>query len=610
MHRMQSSSRLGHRVKNSPQWHRHSARPAALGMAFLVVLSATAVPRHVGAVDRDVLSPSELDQIGLVQAWRRHLSVPAGASSIVDSKLYVHKTSPKQYVEVVGKSSEAGAGESEEGAESEKPAAENETGETEDGSGPATGAKVAKPPVYARYLLEIPDVPEEEESLTSTADGVPARSMLDRLTMSGQASFASSGLLDRKEAERRARNDIRRLKRRGIEAEISFHEVPTIRMYTLADDGTLECRDAETGEIVWLQRVGERYKGYSGFGVDDRFLTVVNGSELIKLDTPKGGIYDITRLKYIPTRGPQHCGDFAVVPSVGYRMVAYPLSNEHRDTLTETVYGDALSTPTLAIGSQKLAWGTSQEFVYLLEASGEPTMEFRLNTDGNVNGQLAAASGDRFFFGSDHGQIYGLRATRTGEVMWTRPTGDPIHEAPIVFDDRVLFLSTKGNLMCVDAATGADSWDHLARGISLVIGVIGDRIYARARSGSMVVLDGTNGKLLHQIFGVRPQIRETNIASDRLYLIDKQGSIQCLREPDAVMPTLTVSAEPAATAEEQKKEEKPKTKPTDGGDDDGPFGGGDDPFGGGADPFGGGGDPFGGGGDPFGGGGGDDPFGG
>ncbi len=599
-------------------------------LAGLLVVVASPLSQRAGAAERDVMSHTELNQIGLVQAWRRHLSVPVGTQSIVDHKLYVHKTSPKQYVEVVGKAASTTSEKTEKPAAPEKSDGANKsTDEATDESTAKATDEAEKPdessspdaneqtpsddqsqtasaetPVYARYLLEIPHVPEDAKSLTSTTGETPRMSMLDRMTMSGKASFASSGLLDRAEAERRARNDIRRLKRRGIEAEIQFREVPTIRMYTLADDGTMESRDAETGEIVWLQRVGQRNKGYSGFGVDDQFLTIVNGSELIKLDTSNGGMYGVTQLELTPTRGPQHCGDFAVVPSVGYRMVAYPLSNESRDTLTETVYGDALSSPTLAIGSQKLAWGTSQQFVYVLEASGEPTMDFRLNTDGNVNGKLAAASGNRFYFGSDAGQIYGLRATRTGDVMWTRPTGEPFHDAPVVFDDRVLFHSTDGSLICVDAATGADCWDRAARGVALVIGVIGDRIYVRTLSGTMKVLNTVDGKIVHQLSGVRPHIWATNIVSDRLYLLDKHGTIQCLRRPEAEMPTLTVTTQPVP-AEETSDQDAKKSEPK---SNDGPKT--DDPFGDGADPFGGGADPFGGGGDPFGGGGGDDPFGG
>ncbi len=570
----------------------HQAIPASRTLAQ--VLSIFAVGLAIGiagpsptssAAEREVMSPNEIEQIGMVQVWRRHLSVPAGAQSIVDHAMHVRGKSPKQYVEVVSP------------AAAVQPAAAkpNRKDSSDDKSSASIAAKAPKQTVYARYLLEVPDPPEGETSLTSTAPSSDV-SMLDQLSLGGKVSFASSGLLDRAEAERLSRNDIRRLKRRGIDAGIQTREVPVIHMLTLSDDGTVECRDAETGEIVWLRRVGDRVRGYSGLGVDDSFVSVINGGDLIVLDAINGEELSSERLRYIPTGGPRHCGGYAIVPSAGDRMVAYPLENEFRDVFARIVNGGCLAPPSLAIGSERIAWGSSGGFVYVMEASGEPTIDFRLDTDGIVGSAPAAAAGDRFFFGAASGQIYGLRATRVGDVLWTRPTGDPIFDPAVVFEDRVLFRSTYGNLMCVDAATGLDVWSRYVGGIAEVISVIDDHIFAKTLGGSMVLLNTTDGEIAHQLLGINPRVLQTNIASDRLYLVDKMGSIQCLRRPDAEMPTLTVAIEKVPEEEQKDANKKKDKKPaSDEPSETDPFGGG------GADPFGGGGaDPFGGGAaDPF-----------
>jgi len=573
------------------------ATATLVGFSLMLLIGVGSIVDSGGAnaFEREVIAPNELERIGLVQAWRRHLNVPTGVESIVDHNMHVHTDSPKQYVEVVsvapkGEKKDAGGA----GGDANAEAVEALSLEKTESTAP-------KRTLYARYLLEVPDAPEGATALTSTIPLSGAESMLDRMTFGGRASFASSGLLDRAEAERRARNDIRRLKRRGIEAEIRSRDVPLIRMYTLGDDGTLECRDAETGEIVWLRRVGNRARGYSGLGVDNRFLTVVNGGELIKLDVTTGSEFGVDRLRYVPTRGPRHCGGFVVIPSVGHRIVAYPLDDIHRDIHAEIVIGGSLATPTLAMGSEKIAWGTSGEYVYLMEESGEPSIQFRLGTDGIVGGAPAAASGSRFFFGSAAGQIYGLRATRSGEVMWTRPTGDPIFDSPIVFGEQVLFRSAYGNLICVDAATGANVWKESRGGIAQIMAVIEDQIYAASLTGTMVILNTEDGSIAHELPGVRPRVLMPNIVSDRLYLVDKMGTLQCLRRPDADMPTLPVSEE--QTIEEEEADKEAEKKPLTPEPKDNPFGGGGDPFGGGGDPFGGGGDPFGpaaGGDDPFG----------
>lgn len=568
--------------------HRHLT--LVLTICSLGWVSVAGMPVHA---EHSLLSPNELQQIDMEEAWQRQLSVPAAKQSIVDHKIFVHSDSTKQYVEVVGK------------AKSPDPKKAS-----------ANGAASPLGVIYARYLLEViePDAGDDSTTLTRAAH----RSSVGMMSSDhrrigglgkaafGRGEFASSGLLDRAEAERLARNDIRRLKRRGIDAEIKSREVRRVRLYTLCDDGTIECRDAETGELVWLRRVGTPNSGYGGMGMSDDFLTVVNGGEMIRLDTHNGQVFGTDQLRYVPLRGVRHCGDHAIVPSIGNRIIAYPLDNPHRDIFQEMVSGDALAMPAKAIGSNKVAWGSANGFVYVMEVSGEPSIQFRLNTDGIVNGAPAAAPGDRFFFGSEAGQIYGLRATRTGLVLWSQPTGDPIYDSPYFFEEKVLFRSTYGNLFCVDAANGMGIWDHQVGSIAQVISVLDGRIFARTLSGSMVVIDLKSGAVVHRLDSVSPMVLQTNIETDRIYLVNSQGTIQCIRPPGKDMPTIASQTEEKQGEEEDSGKDQKKAKPTSPTSD--PFGAGAaDPFGagGGADPF----APAGGGAaDPFAPAGGSDPF--
>lgn len=553
-----------------------------------------------------LLSPSEIQQINMEQAWQRQLSVPAARQSIIDHKIFVHTDSTKQYVEVVGK------------AKSADKAGPDKAGSENPG---VDGVASPEGVIYARYLLEVtePDAGGDSTSLTGASLTGGSRRSLEGMMSSdhrrigglgkaafGRGEFASSGLLDRAEAERLARNDIRRLKRRGIDAEIKSREVRRVRLYTLCNDGTIECRDAETGELVWLRRIGTPGRGYGGMGMSDDFLTVVNGGEMIRLDTHNGEVFGTDELRYVPLRGVRHCGDYAIVPSIGNRIIAYPLHDPHRDIFQEMVSGDALAMPVNAIGSNKVAWGSANGYVYVMEVSGEPAVQFRLDTDGIVNGAPAAAPGERFFFGSEAGQIYGLRATRTGVVLWSQPTGDPIYDSPYFFDEKVLFRSTYGNLFCVDAATGVGVWDQPVGSIGQVISVLDGRIFARTLSRSMVVIDLKSGSVLHRLDSVNPMVLQANVQTDRIYLVDDGGTIQCIRPPGKDIPTIAVQAEEkqeeAADSDKDPKKARPSIPAND------PFGaGGADPFGAGgaADPF----APAGGGAaDPFAPAGGSDPF--
>ena len=141
----------------------------------------------------DMMPGHVASRLGLTEAWKRYVAVPAGAQSIADQQIVVHAANPREYVEITVP----------------EPAGTD-------------GAADGEP--KTRVLVRIPT---------------------DRVGVDGQE-------IGKQEAERLAANQIRRLKRRGIDATMSSQTVPRIHLYTLANDGALECRDAETGDPIWL----------------------------------------------------------------------------------------------------------------------------------------------------------------------------------------------------------------------------------------------------------------------------------------------------------------------------------------------------------------------
>ena len=535
----------------------------------------------------ELMTPDAMSRLGLAQAWARPVHVPAGAQSIRDQQLFVHEQTPHEYVII-------------------------------------TAAKAA--PLASAAANQAPAKPaatSEPETVTL------ARIPTDRIGINGAP-------IGRAEAERLANNEIRRLKRRGVDAKMDRITSPRINLYTIGSDGLLECRNAETGEPIWIQRVGKPSLPFSDLGVNEKYVTVVNGGNLIQVDAENGEIIREVQTQGAPAFGALNSGDFAVVPLIGGGVEGYSLYDPERVPFRERVSGTTLAMPTKAPNSSKTAWGTSKGFVYVMELQGKPTVQFRLNTDGIVSGRIAAASGNRFFFGSETGQVYGLKATRLGEVLWSQPFAEPFYNRPLVFEDQVLIRSSYGNLFSLSVENGLQTWNGPMPNIGELLGVLDNRIYATSMSGGLVVLDVKTGKKLATFNNIRPEYFIVNDLTDRLYLVSNDGDVQCIRSEGANLPTLVSHTEPKKNTKTATPETDPTQLPaqTAGNDPFGaakkdPFnagGGNEDPFGGGgggnADPFGGGGggnaDPFGGGGggnaDPFGGGGGDggmaDPFGG
>lgn len=496
------------------------------------------------SIAQDLMPPQIARQLGLTQVWLRPINAPSGAQSVGDLRLYVHQVDPLEYIEIV---------------------------QVVDKEAKADKSSTAKARVFGR--IEIGSVGKDTPE-------------------AGRA-----------EAMRLAGNETRRLKRRGINAELQTRKVPRVNLYSVASNGMLESRDAETGVIHWTVQLGDRRLPFQAIGVDDEYLSVINGDKLIQVDVKTGEVMGSIQTRGTPTFGAINAGDFAMIPMIGGSVEGYPLRDQTRDPFLRTTSGSALAMPTKSPDSSLVAWATDRGYVFVAESSGEPSVLFRLKTDGIVSGRIASAPGNRFFFGSENGQVYGLRATRTGEVLWSQSFGEPFYNEPLVVGNQVLISSAYGNLVSFDAQTGLPNWNRPIPNVGKLIGAFGDRLYVTMLSGSLGVIDLATGERVGVFHEVHPDRLLVNKQTDRLYLVSRRGEIQCLRPEGADLPTFNLAADIGTEAPEESKEEKSQSKspfdvggdqPDDAGDDD-PFGSDD---GAGADPFGEDGGDFGGE-DPF-----------
>lgn len=508
----------------------------------------------------DLLSPVAAERLGIVESWHRQLGTVGGASSIVDLRVWTQRNKEREYIEIV----------------------------------PADEA--GKPIEDAQVLRRI------------------ATDMKD-----------SSGLaIGKPEAERQARLDLLKLKRRGINAVTRSKVVKQVRLYMLGNDGGLAAYDAETGESLWSIRIGVPNLGYGTLGVSDRYVTVINGTTMYRviaderqLDNsiaPGGRPIEPVRLDSIPVIGAVNTDSFVVVPNTRNGIECYSYEPETGEPSFEMFAGQALAIPTRFPTSTKIGWTTDRGFFYLMETAGEPTTLFRLQTDGNADGGATPASGDRFFFASSGGRVYGVRGTRTGEVLWSRSFGEPFYQPPFVTQENVLLASSYGNLYSLSAKDGSPQWSAPATGIDAVFAHAGDYYFGRTTSGLLTILTPDSGQQVSVAGDIFIDRIVVNPETDRVYLVSNGGLVQCLRPAASELPVFyRDAAEPTAETQESEAEAKPEAstnpfgvaEPADPAAADpmaDPFGAGEpavDPFGAGADPFGGGGDPFGGGGDPF-----------
>ena len=515
------------------------------GLACLVAFSCS-----TGRA-KDMLSPYEAERIGMVESWHRQVGAIGGAEAIVDIQVWVQKSIQREYIEVFTKDAASGG-------------------------------------------------------------SVTERISLTQKNLSGRP-------IGKPEAERMAKMSILKLKRRGIDADFRSIKIDEVRLYSLTADGNLSAIDAETGEQIWAVRLGRPERGYSTLGINDNYVTVLNGSSMYQVSAmevetidaaglrtvvPAGRPSQAMQIEGVPLHGAINSGLYALITTTRKGMESYLLGQPTIEPGFEMFSGKATTKPVTFPNSNRVMWPTDSGYAYSVDTSGEPAALFRIALDGNVEGGVAAASNNRFFFGSTGGRVYAVDATEDGKVMWNQSLGEPFYRTPFVAGDKVLLTSGYGSLHCLNIDNGNPVWAAPATDVDQIFAHVGDQLVGRGREHQLVLIDEPTGNINARLNSVVVEKVVINQDTDRCYLVSKGGMVQCLRSRDTELPVFFRIINPPGTAPAEASEaEKPSTtaQPTTPAAD--PFGAGTgegmpvtDPFGGdagapAADPFGA--DPFG-----------------
>jgi hypothetical protein len=272
-------------------------------------------------------------------------------------------------------------------------------------------------------------------------------------------------------------------------------------------------------------------------------------------------------------------------------METYLLGQPTIEPGFEMFSGKATTKPATFPNSDRVMWPTDSGYIYVVETTEQPSALFRLAIDGNVEGGVAAASNNRFFFGSTGGRVYAVNATRLGEVLWNQSLGEPFYRTPFVTGDKVLLTSGYGSLHCLNAQNGNPIWQQPATDVDQVFAHVGEQLVGRDREHQLVLVDEATGNINVRMNSVFIEKVVINQDTDRCYLVGAGGMVQCLRPSDTELPVfLRAIAPPGTEAEEPTNTEPPAAgQPTTPAAD--PFGAGTEPAAPAADPFGA--DPFG-----------------
>jgi outer membrane protein assembly factor BamB len=311
------------------------------------------------------------------------------------------------------------------------------------------------------------------------------------------------------------------------------------RLTVLTSAGIVQEFNALTGETLWIATIGNPNYPSLGPAANDKFVALVNGSTLFVLDRADGRPVIMRPVGGAPGAAPALTEKYVFVPLVNGRIEGYPLGEQ---TLTPWYYqsfGRAMVAPLAT--DDIFVWTTDSGHLYVGYVEEDPGVRFRLETGSEI---IAPPSYRKpfIFAASVFGDMFAMHES-TGARHWKYATGFTVSRAPAAIENRVFVTSVEPALHCVDAKTGLGLWE--APGVAQFAAASRNRVYGVDDFGSLVVLDATTGANVGRLRGDGSTNALVNDQTDRLYLVSREGTVQCLHEIGAKQPLYHVAPEPA-----------------------------------------------------------------
>lgn len=370
---------------------------------------------------------------------------------------------------------------------------------------------------------------------------------------------------------------------RGVQ-RVAGAELQDGVLYVLSSAGTIQAFDAETGQNLWTNRLGDPMQpatgpsirrtakelAEGGVSVTTRCAIVV-GSTVHVLDAANGVEIESHKIHGSTDSAPVLGDDYVYVSALGGRLIGYPIDSPRAVNFRVASPGQLYATPLLA--SDRVIWTTAKGEVYGASAeTGRPA--YRFNASSPVVGTPASVDGN-LYFANRAGVVYAMSAERA-RPLWRTSVGTDVSR-PVVGVADTVFVPADGPTL---HAFSRESGDHLwiVDGPSEVVSVSPERVYAVTPYGALAVLDRKTGRPLASWPASGELTPVTNTQTDRLYFVSETGLIQCFREADLAEPVyhdgVPIEAEaPAKAAEDAPAGDQPAA-PAD--EPAGDFG--DDPF--------------------------------
>lgn len=316
-------------------------------------------------------------------------------------------------------------------------------------------------------------------------------------------------------------------------------------LFAVTSSGLIHAFNAETGETLWTAQPGPLDQPAYGPAVNDKYVATISGGVLYVLDRTSGKFVWSRPLGSAPAGAPALSDEMAFVTFLDGRVEGYHLKSPEKFPWYSQSVGRIFHSPT-ASGSV-VTWPTSRGYLYVGQANGLPRVLYRIETDAPATAPPTEA-GQFLYVTAADGHVYCFNSL-TGNEVWRYSMGFKAPGRPAAVGDRIYVASDEPMLHALNAKTGELLW--AAPGVTKFAAQGLKNVYGLDKFGRLLIFDKETGRYVGTLPGAKYDV-VFNEDSDRLYLVNDRGLVQCLHEVGADEPTL-FNAKPV----EEKKEAAP-----------------------------------------------------
>jgi len=322
----------------------------------------------------------------------------------------------------------------------------------------------------------------------------------------------------------------------------------------LSKAGMVTLFDAETGQKMWVTRVGRGTQATFMPVMNDTQVLIVSGMTLYSLDRARGGIEWQIKLPQMPSTGPSADDDQIYIGALDGSVYAFDLrriSELYQErllpdySLSTRVWrykaGKKITSPPVRYG-RAVSFASLDKSLYTVSANSRNLL-FQFETDAPISAPLVIYK-DYVFLASEDFNFYCLQASN-GQVRWSFLSGLPIRKAPHVIEgmvrgvraEVVYVLPETGGMSAIDAVNGNLIWSEPQRRAVDFRGATQNYLFVTDEIGNILILERDFGRVIGNIPANTFTINTSNDLTDRLFLARPDGLIVMIREQDSTFPT-------------------------------------------------------------------------